>query len=153
MGQKKSKKGSSASQKQNDNAWSFLITIAKGCFKLFNNNKIYPVFGFLLIGLVGLIIWRLPEKELASAILIILNEFVVNKGGLIVLLLASNFGWIYLLGSQRKMYLSEIDRLTKIRSELMHIKGNGQGTHIEAHRSSSDDCEESYVIPVTEESK
>ncbi len=153
MGQKKSREGNSVSQKQGDNGWTFLIAVVNGCFKLFNNNKIYPVFGLLLVGLAGLIIWRLPESELASVVHIILNEFVVNKGGLIALLLASNFGWVYLLGRQRKMYVAEIDRLAKIRSELMHVKDNGQGVHIESHRSSDDDCEELYVIPVTEKDR
>lgn len=48
----------------------------------------------------------------------------------------------------QKTYKEEIDRLTKVRSELMH----GIENKIEEHRSINDDCKESYILPAPDKS-
>jgi hypothetical protein len=126
------------------NGWRVLLAFIDGIFELINTHKVYPAFGLFILSILGLIVWRLPDTELAEIVKLLINEFVVSKGGLIGLLALTNLGWAYLLKRMNRIYSEEIDRLAKIRSELMH---NGSSKIIESHRSSKEDCNEHYIIP------
>lgn len=126
------------------NGWRVLLAFINGIFELINSHKVYPAFGLLILSIFGLIVWRLPTTELAEIVKILINEFVVNKGGLIGLLVLTNLGWAYLLKRMNKIYSAEIDRLAKIRSKLMH---DSSSKKIDKHRSSNEECDEHYIIP------
>ncbi len=132
------------------NIWRVLVVFIEGIFNLFNTNKIYPAFGLLLIYIMGLIVWRLPNEDLADIIKILVNEFIVNKGSLIAIIIITNFGWAYLLKRTTKLYQNEIDRLSNIRSKLLH---KSEDKSIIKHRSSEEDCKESYIIPDANDKK
>lgn len=139
------KRKNQAKPKSSDyNGWRVLYLFIEGVLNLINNNKIYPVFGLLFLSLLGLIVWRLPETELADVIKILINEFVVDKGGLIAIIVITNLGWAYLLRRMTGVYQREIDRLAKIRSELIH---NNDRKSIKAHRSTNGEIQESYIVP------
>lgn len=126
------------------NGWRVLLVFIEGIFELINSHKIYPAFGLFILSILGLIVWRLPDTELAEIVKLLINEFIVNKGGLIGLLVLTNLGWAYLLKRMNGIYSKEIDRLAKIRSELMH---NSSSQKIEQHRSSKEECDEHYILP------
>lgn len=143
MGQKKRKSQANANR-ADYNGWRVLYLFIEGVLDLINNNKIYPVFGLLFLSLIGLIVWRLPDTELAEVLKLLINEFVVDKGGLIAVIVITNLGWAYLLKRMTGIYKREIDRLSAIRSELMH---NSDRKNIDKHRSTNGDCKESYIVP------
>lgn len=143
MVSRKKKKNKKSNESEYD-GWRVLLAFIDGIFELINSHKVYPAFGLFILSILGLIVWRLPGTELAEIIKILINEFVVNKGGVISLLILTNLGWAYLLKRMNRIYSEEIDRLAKIRSELMH---NNSSQKIEKHRSSKDDCDEHYIIP------
>ena len=118
-------------------------------FKLFNNNKHYPVLISFCLIIIGLIVWKLPATDLAKILTLVINNFAAEKGGLIFWLLTTNIGWFYISRRVKKNYEKEIERLSKIRSELMHSnKLLEQGkTPIINHRSSNDECDEQYILP------
>ncbi|WP_179953478.1 hypothetical protein [Desulfobotulus mexicanus] len=124
--------------------WRFLTVLVDKFSNLINNNKILPLSGLVVLLIMASIIWRLPETELAEIIRLLINEFITGKGGLIFLLVATNAGWFYLLKRSREIDQREIDRLSAIRSELMH---KDQKTTIKKHRSTNGACEESYILP------
>lgn len=132
---------------QKENVWSFLIVVAKGIFQLVNNNKIYPTLALCLLSLIGLVVWRLPESDLAEISKMLINEIVVGKGGLIAFLVLTNAGWIYLTKRLRELYLGEIDRLSEMRKNLLHTNEQRDGKVIGNHRSSDDECKASYILP------
>lgn len=102
------------------NGWRVLYFFIERVFDLINSNKIYPVFGLLFLLLIGLIVWRLPDTELAEILKLLINEFIVGKGGLIAIIVVTNLGWVYVLKKMTDIYKCEIDRLSAIRSDLMH---------------------------------
>lgn len=143
MTQRRSK--SQTKPKSSDyNGWRVLYLFIEGIFNLINNNKIYPVFGLLLLSLLGLIVWRLPGTELAEIVRLLINEFIVSKGGLIAITIITNVGWAYILRRKTGVYQREIDRLAKTRSELLH---NPDRQCIKTHRSTDGECQESYIVP------
>lgn len=145
MSQKKKKKAVVKSQNAY-NGWRVLFLFIEGVFNLINNNKIYPVFGLLLISFLALIVWRLPDTDLGNIITILVNEVIVGKSGLISIIIFTNLGWLYLLKRMRGVYQQEIDRLASIRSDLMHGTDKSK---IESHRSTKGSCEESYIVPTS----
>jgi len=128
------------------NIWRVLFVFIEGFFNLINNKQIYPAMGFIILTIMGLIVWRLPDNELAEIVKLLINEFIVGKGTLIALIVITNLGWVYLLKRTTNVYQREIDRLAAIRSDLMH---NPNRKNIENHRSTNGDCEESYIVPDT----
>lgn len=124
------------------NGWRVLNTFIEGLFQLINSNKIYPVFGLIILALAGLVVWRLSASDLADIIKLLLVEVVVGKGGLIALIILTNLGWPYLLRQQQKIYKTEIDRLAAVRSELLHSDGK-----IGTHRSTHDNRGDAYLVP------
>ena len=139
----KNRKSQVKANRTDYNGWRVLYFFIEGVFNLINSNKIYPVFGLLFLLLIGLIVWRLPDTELAEILKLLINEFVVDKGGLIVLIVVTNLGWAFLLKKMANMYKREIARLSAIRSELMH---NSNRKNIGEHRSTNSNCKESYIV-------
>jgi hypothetical protein len=140
------KKNNKADGKSKLNGWHVLMRFVDGIFDLVNTNRIYPAFGLILLAIVSLTIWRLPPDELANIIKVIVADVVIGKGFLISLVVVSNLGWIYLFNRMRDMYKNEIDRLSNIRSELIHNSGRNV---IEDHRSSERVSKESILIPAS----
>ncbi len=128
--------------------WRVLAIFIEGIFNLINTNKVYPAILLILVLILGLIVWRLPGSELSEIIKLIINEVLVGKGTLFGVIISSNIVWYYLYQKMQKTYKEEIDRLTKVRSELMH----GIENKIEEHRSINDDCKESYILPAPDKS-
>jgi hypothetical protein len=136
--------------KYEHNGWSVLYRLVDGVLNLLNTNKIYPAFGLIFMSLAALIVWRIPETELAAILLIIVNEIIVSKSGIIVLFIVANVGWMYYLNRMEKMYEKEITRISTVRSNLMHKPGR---VTIDEHRSSEGEVEESYLLSSTDETK
>lgn len=132
------------------NVWRVLYVLVEGILNLINNNKIYPAFGLFILSIICLIIWRLPETDLADIIKLLINEVIVGKSGLIFIIIFTNFGWVYVFNRMKVIYGHEIDRLASLRSELMH---RPERNNIEEHRSTNGDCEESYMVPSKKEEK
>lgn len=131
------------------NGWRVLAIFIEGIFNLINNNKIYPAFGLFLLSVFSLIIWRLPSSDLAEIIKILVNEVFVGKGSLILIIVFTNLGWAYILKRIRGVYQDEIDRLSSIRKELLH--NGSESPLIQKHRSTNEECKESYMIPDRDE--
>jgi len=121
------------------NGWRVLALFIEGIFNLINNNKIYPTLAMMLMAILGVIVWRLPETGLAE----IIKSLIDQKGLLIFLLIVTNMGWYKLYKTMKTLYQDEINRLADIRKKLMH----GTENTIENHRSTQDDCKESYILP------
>lgn len=125
--------------------WHFARDFSAGFFGLVNSGRVFPAFGLLLLVIMGLIVWRLPEAELAP---VIKNFFDLLRGSVslaIVLLLLTNFGWFFLLRRQKTIYENEIKRLSDIRKDLLHL-GSSQ-VLIENHRTSTGAQSETYLFP------
>lgn len=149
MGQKRQKTNAKTNNPEY-NGWRVLYIFVEGIFNLINNNKIYPAFGLMLLFLMGLTVWQLPGTELAEIVKLLINEFIISRGGLIAIIIITNLGWAYLLKRMTGIYQREIDRLAAIRSELMHEPDRKK---IKAHRSTNGECEESYIVPDTDETE
>ena len=149
MAKQKGKSTRKAKPSPEYNGWRVLAIFIEGLFNLINNNKIYPAFGLFLLGIFSLIVWRLPGSELAEILKILINEVLVGKGSLIVIIVVTNVGWAYMLKRIREVYQNEIDRLANVRKELLHH--GSESPLIKEHRSTNGDCKESYLIPDREE--
>jgi len=117
-----------------------------GGLNLINNNRIYPLFGVLALCIAALIVWKLPASTLGTILTTLVNEFIVNKGGLIAMIIISNMAWLYMFNRMRRLYSDEIKRLSEIRSDLMH---NNTTHKIEKHRSTNDECKETHIFPIS----
>ncbi|ASQ90113.1 hypothetical protein CHL67_03490 [Prosthecochloris sp. GSB1] len=91
----------------------------------------------------------MPDSDWGEVIKILVNQVFVDNWVLIFLLFISNLFWAVLFKKMKGLYQSEIDRLSEIRSELMHKKNL---VSIDEHRSSEGDCEEQYVLPPNRQS-
>jgi len=139
----------SKGKKLPEHSWSKVAFRAvDGILNLINTNRIYPLFGVLILFLIGLIVWKLPESDLGNILTVLVNEFVVDKGGMIAIILISNILWWYIFNRMRSLYKDEIDRLANIRSHLMH-----DNDKIEDHRSTNDECKETHILPVDPKGK
>ena len=147
MGQSKRRRKGKNVHKTEHNVWSFLTEFSNGIFKLINNNKIWPVLFLMLMVILVLLTWKLPEEEVAPTIALVIREFVVGKGVFWLSLIITNLGWAYIFKRQKNIYSSEIARLAEVRSSLMHSNNSGQAANIKEHRSSKRECSESYVLP------
>lgn len=139
---KASKSGARASESEY-NGWRVLAIFIEGIFDLINSRQVYPAFGLVLLSIVGIVVWRLPESDLAEITKLVVGEIFGGTGGLLALLVVTNAGWAYLTKRLHSMYTHEIERLANIRKELMH----GPIGKIATHRSSDDDCEKSFMMP------
>lgn len=95
------------------NGWDVLHACVEGLFYLINSAKIYPAFGLLAVALMGMLIWKLPRTEVASILKIILNEFLVGKGMLLVILLITNLLWAYINRREKNIYARNIEAQSK----------------------------------------
>jgi len=126
------------------------LRLIDGFFNLINTNRIYPLFGVLGLFLTALVVWKLPSSDLGIILTTIVNEFIVNKGGLIAIIVVTNLAWMYIFNRMREIYTSEIDRLSGVRSSLMHNNDseNEQATNIGSHRSTNNNCKETHILPM-----
>lgn len=130
---------------KNEYPWSRVVhTFFEGSFKIINTGKIYPLVALLLLVIIMIVVFRAPEEALGQALLIFMNKVVVTYGGLITLLALSNALWRFLWVKQRDNYEKEIKRLTDERRDLMH---NPDRKIIKNHRSTEDDCKETFIMP------
>jgi len=64
--------------------------LVDGVLNLINSNKIYPAFSLMLLAIVGVVVWRLPEDDLGIAITVIINDVSVSKGEFIAFIVLNN---------------------------------------------------------------
>lgn len=125
--------------------WHFARDFFSGIFGLFNTGRAFPAFGLLLLAITGLIVWRLPESDIAHVIesfFALLQSTTALVFGLLVL---TNIVWFVLSRKQKRIYENEINRLSNIRSDLFHL-GHDQ-VLIKNHRTSTGSQAESYILP------
>ncbi|RVU47054.1 hypothetical protein [Rubrivivax rivuli] len=127
--------------------WGFARDFSSGVFSLLNSGKVFPAFGLLLLVLMGLIAWRVPDTELAGLIReffqLLRSSFGFAMGALIV----TNVGWLWLIRRQREIYQSEITRLSDLRSKLLLGDKSSDFTPIKELHTSNGTQRESYVMP------
>lgn len=143
--QKKPKKQEQGDKAAGPNGWSFAIEVTRGFFGLLNTGRIFPAFMLLIIAIMGLVAWRLPESELASVVIAFFDAMSSSSAIALTLLLASNVGWFALFNRQKRMYERELERMAEIRSKLFHL--GVQQVLIKDHRSSTDEQSECYILP------
>jgi hypothetical protein len=139
----KANKKSAAPGESEYSVWRVIAIFIEGIFGLINTNKIYPAFGLMLIWLAGMIVWRLPESELAPLIRLSIETMGSTTGGMFGMLIVTNVTWTFLFRQSRSVYKCEIDRLASIRMELLQ----GDSTHIKQHQSSASGVKETYIVP------
>jgi hypothetical protein len=124
--------------------WNFAKDFSKGIFQLLNSGKIYPAFGLVILVIIGIVAFRLPEAHLATTV----SEFFSTLQSLFGLslgaLVASNLGWAWLFRRQTKLLEDEIERISIMRSELLHTPNRIQITN---HRSSDSPVTEAHILP------
>lgn len=123
--------------------WMFARDTSRQLFKLLNSGKIFPAFGLVILALMGLIAWRLPEKDLTVIVLQILGLVNSSTGLLVGIIIASNFVWAWLYWTRNRLYERELNRLIEDRHELMHMKNR---VPIENHRSSKDRTPSTFIF-------
>lgn len=124
--------------------WHFARDFSAGFFGLVNTGRIFPAFGLLLLAIMGLIVWRLPETDLAHVIESFFDVLRSSVALAIGLLVITNIVWFILFMKQKRIYENEINRLSDIRSELFHL-GSDQ-VLIKNHRTSTGSQVESYIV-------
>lgn len=135
--------------KQQYGGWDFGRDFFNGIFGLLNSGRIYPAFGLLILVMMMLVVWRLPESELAGLVREFFGVLRSSFGFSISLFVASNVMWSWLFKRQKRIYENEIDRLVDFRKQLLHKET--AIISIKNHRSSDDEQTESYIFPdVTE---
>lgn len=127
------------------NGWSFATEVAKGIFGLLNTGRIIPAFGILILCIVGLAVWRLPESDLAKVSIAFFDYLSSSAGIAYTLLFSTNVGWLWLLKRQKQIYEKEMDRLADMRSKLFHL--GADQVLIKNHRSSNGEQREGYILP------
>lgn len=125
--------------------WDFARDFSNGLFGLFNTGRIFPAFGVLLFMIMALVLYRIPESDLAGVIEGFFSFLQSSTAMAYFLFFASNVGWLRLHKRQERLYQAEIDRMAAIRKELMH--GGESKTLIQQHRSSDGEQSEGYLLP------
>jgi len=148
MATKSTKKNVKVDSDSEYTGWRVAAMVVDGIFGLFNSNKVYPAFGVIILILVGLVLWRLPETELANLLREFLSLLGQSWGVVFATLILTNATWFLLFRKMRALYQQEIDRLAAIRKELMH---DGLKT-IAGHRSSNEAENATYILPAKTES-
>ena len=128
--------------------WDFARDFSNGLFGLLNSGKVFPAFGLLILCIVGLVAYRLPEAELGVVARELLEVLRSSFGFAIAGLIATNLVWAWLLRRMHGIYQAEIDRLADLRAELMREKNSGREfIPIKEHRTSNGTHQEKYVLP------
>ena len=130
-------------EKATYNKWEFLRDFTNNVFNLINSGKIFPTFGLLLLILMGMVIWRLPASDLAKLSSKVLDALLTPSFLFSYSIISNGIG-LSLFFWQKSVYQSEINRISKIRSDLMH---NIDRVAIKDHRSSDDKQDESFILP------
>lgn len=125
--------------------WDFARDFSNGLFGLFNTGRIFPAFGVLLFMIMALVLYRIPDSDLAGVIEGFFSFLQSSTALAYFLFFASNVGWLRLHKRQERLYQAEIDRMAAIRKELMH--GGESKTLIQQHRSSDGEQSEGYLLP------
>lgn len=125
--------------------WNFARDFSAGIFGLLNTGRVFPAFGLLLLGIMGLVVWKLPESDLAHVVDGFFNVLRSSFALAFSLLVLSNIVWFILFMKQKRIYENEINRLSDIRSDLFHLGGNQ--VLIKNHRTSNGSPPESYILP------
>lgn len=141
--------GSGSQEKQgvDDKAyggWHFARDFSTNLFGLLNTGRIFPAFGLLFVIIAGLIVWRLPDSELAPIIRDLIAWLGGSAGFAWFVVFLTNVFWLVLGAERTRLYREEIRRLAALRSQLMH------GEHltlIKKHRTSDGEQKESYFLP------
>lgn len=144
---KPKKSDKSTKNKPTYGGWEFARDFSSGVFGLLNTGRVFPAFGLLILVLMGLVVWRLPETELALVVKDFLNLLRSSVALAFVLLVTSNLTWFILFRKQKRIYENEINRLADIRSNLLHL--GHERVQIDDHRSSDGVQAESYIFPDT----
>ncbi len=131
--------------------WEFARDFSAGIFGLLNTGRIFPAFGLLLLVIFGLIVWRLPDTDLAFVIGDFFDVLRSSTALAFGLFASSNVVWLVLFRKQKRIYENEINRLSDIRRDLFHL-GNDQ-VLIEKHRTSNGSHVESYILPDSNDGK
>lgn len=140
-------RGSTGEAPEQYNMWRFLTEFSQGFFSLINSGRVFPAFGLAILVILGIVAWRVPESDLAD---LIEQFFEILSGSELLLwtaLIVTNGVWLYIVRRVRRQDQAEIERLTDVRSELVHGREEGELEPIERHRSSEDDQTEEYIIP------
>jgi hypothetical protein len=124
--------------------WKFARDFSKGIFQLLNTGKAYPAFGLIILAIVGIVAFRLPPDRLEPVVQGFFSTVQSLFGLVLALFIGSNLGWAWLMKRQKRIYESEIDRLSKIRSDLMHVQSSPL---IANHRSSDEVTNETHIFP------
>lgn len=124
------------------NGWKFAAYVAQRVFNLFDSGKIYPALFVLFMLFVAFISYLMPEAALGRVVESFFESVLGSTGVWILLLVGTNSVWLYLYRRQSDQYIGEIDRLTKFRSELLHLEDRNK---IAQHRSTSEPGNETYL--------
>ncbi len=127
--------------------WGFARDFFSGVFSLLNSGKVFPAFGLLLLVIMGIVVWRLPETELAGLVREFFALLRSSFGFAMSALVATNFGWLWLLRRQKEIYQGEIDRLSDLRSKLLLGENSSEFTPLKELHTSNGAQRESYVLP------
>jgi hypothetical protein len=131
--------------------WHFARDFFTGIFGLVNSGRVFPAFGLLLLAIMGLIVWRLPESDLGHVVERFFDFLGSSVFFVIILLVLTNVLWLILFRKQKRIYENEINRLSDIRKDLFHLGSNQ--VLISNHRSSTGSQVETYILPDTDASK
>lgn len=125
-------------------AWHFARDALNHLFGLINTGRIIIVVFLVFVVLLAIVLLRTPPNVLPGLVRDLIDAVRSSTGVAYTLLLASNFGWLYLLKLQRRLYQDEIDRMAAIRKQLMHGEAS---VLIKQHRSSDGEQREGYILP------
>jgi len=123
--------------------WHLFRDLANHIFGLLNTGNIFPLLFLTVLVCMGLIVWRLPESELAPLI----RDLIAWMGSATALawavVIVSNLAWFHVHRARKELDRAEIARLTEQRSQLMH----GENLKlIKVHRTSDGEHAETYLM-------
>lgn len=126
--------------KRQTNIWDVLVTIINGLFNLLKIEKIACIAVVYLLARDAYFSYHISDPAMIKEYLIsaaILEEILLNDNSLVVVLA---FVIVFLLSGLiasilviKFVYKKEIDRLSSVRSELLH----SEGTPLKVHNTSS----------------
>lgn len=127
------------------NGWECLRDFFGHVFGLINTGQIFPALGILIVMLIGMVMFKVPNDQMPGVITQFLDMLGSSVGIAYGLLGLTNVVWVVHYKTQRRLYLTEIKRLAAIRKELMH--GYASSVPIKEHRSSTGQQSEGYLVP------
>lgn len=131
-------------QPQEWNGWRVLALLIKRLFDLLENGMIYPALVIVLVGFMAFVAFLAPEESIGLAVNRFTEWLFSSTGAWAVLFTVSNIAWVYLYRRMKKNYKDELDRVGRVRSELLH---NPARMPIKNHRSTEEPGNEVYLEP------